>query len=284
MSKEKPLIQLIEEHLRGGIQDLPVFHSVAVKLQQLLSTRSFEIDDIIELIGEDQSLSSRVLKVANSSYYAGLTQIATIKDAIIRLGAQEIANMAMLASQFEFYQSPNETLNRMMQSLWGHALACGVGAKWLARKSGYPGMAAEAFMGGLMHDIGKLALLKVLDDIQKNKETSVHFSDQLIYEIMGAMHEEVGYNLMKSWNFPDFYCDIANGHHKPAFDRANILLVAVRLANMTCKKLGRSMEPADPSLDIFAAPEAQFLGLQDIALSELELVIEDADGITMTSH
>ena len=281
MTEEKPLVQLIQEHLDSGLQDLPVFHSVAVKLQQLLSTRSFEIDDVIELIGEDQSLSSRVLKVANSSYYAGLTKIATIKDAIIRLGAQEIANMAMLASQFEYYQSHNETLNRMMQNLWGHALACAVGAKWIARKSGYPGMAAEAFMGGLMHDIGKLALLKVLDDILKNKETSKQISDQLIYEIMGALHEEVGYNLMKSWNFPDFYCDIANGHHGDDFNQSNILLVSVRLANIACKKLGRTVGTADPSLSLFAAPEAQFLGLKEVALAELEIVIEDADGITM---
>lgn len=282
MTHEKPLLQLIEEHLQGDLQDLPVFHSVAVKLQQLLSSSSFGIDDIIELIGEDQSLSSRVLKVANSSYYAGLTQIATIKDAIIRLGAQEIANMAMLASQFEFYQSSNETLNRMMHSLWGHALACAVGAKWIARKSGYPGLASEAFMGGLMHDIGKLALLKVLDDILKNKETSLHFSDQHIYEIMGTLHEEVGYKLMKSWNFPDFYCEIANGHHTTDFNQSNILLVAVRLADLACKKVGRAVGPSDPSLTFFSAPEAHFLGLQETDLAELEIVIEDADGITMT--
>lgn len=282
MTHEKPLIQLIEEHLSGDLHDLPVFHNVAAKLQQLLSTRSFEIDDIIELIGEDQSLSGRVLKVANSSYYAGLTKIATIKDAIIRLGAQEIANMAMLASQFECYQSTDETLNRAMQSLWGHALACAVGAKWIARKSGYPGLASEAFMGGLMHDIGKLALLKVLDDIRKNNETSASYSDQLVCEIMGAMHESVGYKLMKSWNFPDFYCDITNGHHKADFDQSNILLVAVRLANLACKKGGRAIGPADLSLSLANAPEAYFLGLQEVALAELEIVIEDADGITMT--
>jgi len=279
MTAEKPLVRLIQERLDGNLQELPVFHTVAVKLQQLLSSHSFEIDDIIELISEDQSLSGRVLKVANSSYYAGLSKISTIKDAIIRLGAQEIANMAMLASQFEFYNSSNESLNRMMQGLWGHALACGVGAKWLTRKAGYPGMAAEAFMGGLMHDIGSLALLKVLDDILKNNETSVHFSDQLINEIIEAMHEEVGYNLMKAWNFPDFYCDIARSHHKETFDHSNILLVAVRLSNLACKKLGRSLHPADSSIAIFSAPEAHFLGLKEIALAELEIIIEDADGI-----
>jgi len=279
MTTEKPLIRLIQERLEGNLQELPVFHTVAVKLQQLLATRSFEIDDVIELISEDQSLAGRVLKVANSSYYAGLTKIGTIKDAIIRLGAQEIANMAMLASQFEFYNSPNETLNRMMQGLWGHALACGVGAKWLTRKAGYPGMAAEAFMGGLMHDIGSLALFKVLDDILKSNETSVHFSDQLINEIIEAMHEEVGYNLMKAWNFPDFYCDIARNHHANEFDHGNILLVAVRLSNLACKKLGRSLHPPDPSIAIFSAPEAHFMGLKEVALAELEIIIEDADGI-----
>ncbi len=281
MTTEKPLVRLIQERLEGDLQELPVFHTVAVKLQQLLSSRSFEIDDVIELISEDQSLSGRVLKVANSSYYAGLNKIATIKDAIIRLGAQEIANMAMLASQFEFYNSPNEVLNRLMQSLWGHALACAVGAKWLTRKAGYPGMASEAFMGGLMHDIGSLALLKVLDDIQKNKESSVLFSDQLISEIIEAMHEEVGFNLMKAWNFPDFYCDIAKNHHAAEFDQSNILLISVRLANLTCKKLGRSIYPADPTISLFSAPEAHFLGLKEIALAELEIIIEDADGISM---
>ena len=279
MKPEKPLLQLINEHLAAGLQDLPVFNNVAVKLQQLLASRSFEIDDVIELISEDQSLSSRVLKVANSSYYAGLSKIATIKDAIIRLGAQEIANMAMLASQFDFYQSPNEILNRMMQGLWGHALATAVGAKWLVRKSGYPGMASEAFMGGLMHDIGKLALLKILDDIMKNNESSVHFSEQLINEIMATMHEEVGYNLMKSWNFPDFYCDIAKGHHTEEYDHGNILLLAVRLSNMACKKIGRDLCEPMPEISLATTPESHILGLKEIALAELEIVIEDADTI-----
>lgn len=281
MSAEKPLVVLIEELLAENLQELPVFHSVAVRLQQLLASRTFEIEDVIELISEDQSLSGRVLKMANSSYYAGLTKISTIKDAIVRLGAQEIANMAMVASQFDNYNSPNELLNRLMKELWGHALSCAVGAKWLARKGGYPAMAAEAFMGGLMHDIGKLALLKLFDDLQQQRATTVTFTEQLIKEIMEAMHESVGFTLMKSWNFPDFYCDIAGKHHAQDWDQGNVLMATVRLANLTCRKLGRSLHPADPSLSIFSTPESQFLGLKEIALVELEIVIEDADSLCM---
>ncbi|CAH2031581.1 HDOD domain-containing protein [Trichlorobacter ammonificans] len=279
MTEARQLVELIQTTLRESSQELPVFHTVAVKLQQLLASRTFEIDDVIELISEDQSLSGRVLRVANSSYYAGLSKIATIKDAIVRLGAQEIANMAMLASQFEYYNSSNDVLNRLMQELWGHALSCAVGAKWLTRRGGYPGMAAEAFMGGLMHDIGKLALLKVLDDILRDGQTEVELTEPLIGGIMEAMHEEVGYALMKGWNFPEFYCEIAGRHHAREFDQNNILLVAVRLANLTCRRLGRSHHPRDPSILLSELPETRFLGLSESALVELEIVIEDADGI-----
>lgn len=233
---------------------------------------------VLELISEDQSLAGKVLKVANSSYYAGLSKVATLKDAIVRLGAQEIANVAMMASQFESYQSSNEILNNYMRALWGHALSCAVGAKWLARKAGYPAIAPEAFMGGLLHDIGKLALLKVLDDIIRSGESRSTLTEQLIDEILTNMHEEVGYNLMRSWSLPETYAAIAIQHHKPEFDPGNILLVVVRLANEACRKVGIDVKTY-PEIALVACPEVQALGIKEIALAELEIVVEDAGGL-----
>jgi len=276
MKQEKPLVELINEHLAGDLNNLPVFHSVAVKLQQMLSNREFKIDQIIEQISEDQSLSSQVLKVANSSFYAGLSKVATIKDAVIRLGAQEIANLAMVASQLEIYKSENVILNKYMQDLWSHALSCAVGAKWLARKTGYTNLVSEAFMGGLLHDIGKLAILKVLDDISSNKETTATFSATLINEVMTRMHEEVGLRLMQTWSLPESYGNIAINHHREDFDNTDILLIIVRLANLACKKAGKDMIP-DPGISLIAAPEAHCLGVKEITLAELEILIEDAD-------
>jgi len=276
MKQEKPLVELINEHLAGDLNNLPVFHSVAVKLQQMLSNREFKIDQIIEQISEDQSLSSQVLKVANSSFYAGLSKVATIKDAVIRLGAQEIANLAMVASQLEIYKSENVILNKYMQDLWSHALSCAVGAKWLARKTGYTNLVSEAFMGGLLHDIGKLAILKVLDDISSNKETTATFSATLINEVMTRMHEEVGLRLMQTWSLPESYGNIAINHHREDFDNTDILLIIVRLANLACKKAGKDMIP-DPGISLIAAPVAHCLGVKEITLAELEILIEDAD-------
>lgn len=271
---EKPLIELIKERLQSNLQDLPVFNSVAVKLQQMLARRDFKIDEIIEMICEDQSLASQVLKVANSSYYAGFSSIGTIKDAIVRLGAQEVANMVMMASQTEMYRSENEYLNSSMQKLWIHSLACATGAKWLAKKTGYINLASESFIGGLLHDIGKLALLKVLDDINRSGESRVAFSDALINEILDRMHEDVGYRLMKSWSLPEEYCSIAVNHHKEDFDGNDILLVIVRLSDKACKKTGKSMHP-DASLSLVSSTEAQFLAVKEMTLAELEIVVED---------
>lgn len=273
---EKPLIELINEHLQGDLQGLPVFNSVAVKLQQMLARRDFKMETVIEMISEDQSLASQVLKVANSSYYAGLSTIATIKDAIVRLGAQEVANMVMMASQYEMYRSENEYLNSTMQKLWIHSLACATGAKWLAKKAGYVNLAAESFMGGLLHDIGQLALLKVLDDIHRNRESKAAFSETLIDEILVRMHGEVGYQLMKSWSLPEAYCSIAVNHHKEDFDGNDILLVIVRLSDKACKKTGKSAHP-DPSLSLISLPEAQFLAVKEMTLAELEITVEDAE-------
>ena len=274
-STEKPLIELIKEHLQGDLQGLPVFNSVAVKLQQMLARRDFKINDIIDMVSEDQSLASQVLKVANSSYYAGLSSIATIKDAIVRLGAQEVANMVMMASQYEAYHSENEYLNSLMQKLWIHSLACATGAKWLAKKSGYVNLAAESFMGGLLHDIGQLALLKVLDDIHRNKESKAPFSDTLINEILDRMHGDVGYHLMKSWSLPESYCSIAVNHHKEFFDGNDILLVIVRMSDKACKKVGKSLHP-DASVSLVSSTEAQFLATKELILAELEIIVEDS--------
>jgi HD-like signal output (HDOD) protein len=277
---DKPLVELIKEHLQKDLQGLPVFSSVAVKLQQMLARREFKIDDVIDMISEDQSLASQVLRVANSSYYAGLSSIATIKDAIVRLGAQEIANMVMMASQYEMYHSENEFLNSSMQKLWSHSLSCATGAKWLAKKTGYVNLAAESFMGGLLHDIGQLALLKVLDDINRNKESKVPFSETLISEILIRMHEDVGYQLMKSWSLPEAYSSISINHHKDDFDGNDILLVLVRLSDKACKKVGKALYP-DPSLSLVSSLEAQYLATKEITLAELEIIVEDAGELQM---
>lgn len=89
------------------------------------------------------------------------------------------------------------------------------------------------------------------------------------------MHVEQGCQLMQHWHLPEIYCQVVAGHEAEPWDHGNVLLAMVRLADQTCKKLGIGVHP-DPSLMLFASPEVQVLGLKEIALAELEIVVEDA--------
>jgi HD-like signal output (HDOD) protein len=133
----------------------------------------------------------------------------------------------------------------------------------------------EAFLAGLLHDMGKLFLLKVMEKILSEGKQSVAISPALITEVMESMHVAQGANLMQKWNMPETYCTVARDHHADEWDQGNALLAIVRLVNLTCRKLGVHISP-DPSLVLFGCSEAQFLGVREITMAELEIVIEDA--------
>lgn len=275
MTENKSIVEIITGHLSSNDIDVPVFHAVAIKLQQVLAKPDFKLEEIAQLIIADPGVASQVLRVANSVFYAGLSKVTTIKDAAIRLGAREVSNVAMLATQQDLYRSSNTQFNAAMQTLWKHALCCAIGTKWLAGKTGYGALAHEGFLAGLLHDIGKLFLLKVLDELSKSGELGMSVSPALLNEVLSSMHEEQGYQLMKKWNMPEIYCDVVRDHHKEDWRQANALLALVRLVDQACNKLGIGMCPA-PSAVLFATTEAQVLGAKEIILAELEIVIEDA--------
>src|SRR6266568_1504890 len=130
MHEIKSLVSVINEFLANSSQEIPVFHMVALKLQQVLAKKDYSISEVTQLIVADAALSSQVLRVANSSFYAGLSKVANIKDAVVRLGAAEVANIAMLATQQDLHRTHNEAFNRITQTLWKHSLGCAVGSRW----------------------------------------------------------------------------------------------------------------------------------------------------------
>ncbi|WP_324082566.1 HDOD domain-containing protein [Geomonas sp.] len=268
-------MEIVKERLQTGSPSVPVFHVVALKLQQALSRPEFSIEEIHQLIMADPGLASQVLRAANSPLYAGLTKVGTIREAIIRLGSREVANLAMLTTQKELYRSDDPRYNALMQLLWKHAFCSAVGSKWLARKVGAAELSQEAFLAGLLHDIGKLFLLKVMEEICREENFRMAANRAVLEEVLVALHVEQGQQLMMQWHMPKVYCAVVAGHEEEVWDRGNLLLAIVRLANAACLKLGIGLR-GDPGIILPARAEAQVLGLKEVTLAELEIVIEDA--------
>ena len=102
---EKSLKELIEEQFEANSTQLPVFNRVALELQQLRGDDKVSMEQIAAVIIKDQSMASRVLQVANSSFYGGLKKVETITQAVVRLGLKRVTTLAMVASQLLSHQS-----------------------------------------------------------------------------------------------------------------------------------------------------------------------------------
>jgi HD-like signal output (HDOD) protein len=255
---------------------LPAFPSVAMKLQQALHDRNTRIADLEAMIVGDQALASQILRVANSSFYRGLQTVPTIQKAIIRLGVRQVATLAMAVSQRSLYRVQDPRLDRHMEQLWQHAFASALGSQWVARHCGYQEQAETAFLAGLLHNIGQLVILQVIDELCAGQDLKgAELTEALLLEILDSnMHNAQGYVLMKRWNLPEEYRIVARDHHREPCETGNLLLVIVRLVDQACDKIGIGLRH-DPNVALAATPEATHLSINEIQLAKLEILLED---------
>jgi len=275
-----PLSLTIRRLLTTQPIELPVFHPIAIRLQQLLEIPNFTMDAVIALASEDPSLAGQILKMANSAVYMGRVRTETIKDAVIRLGAQQVSNLAMAASQAGLHESDNKLINGFLQSLWLHSHACAVGSRQLARSAGYPQHADQAYMAGLLHDVGKLYLLKALERLNRSGVAQAALEKDLLLEIFDELHVEQGCRLMEHWNMPKIYYNVVANHHDDNFDTADTVLTVVRVVNAACKLKGIGLI-RNPGIDIQALPETALLQLTQEELDDLFEVLDDAQELSL---
>jgi putative nucleotidyltransferase with HDIG domain len=242
--------------------ELPVFHAIALELQHHLEQPNFSMEKTITLVNEDQSLAGHILKMANSVAYMGLVPIETIKAAVIRLGSRQVCNIAMTVSQSGLHASENEVVHGLMQSLWEHSYSCALGCKWLAENTGNRQYADQAYMAGLLHDIGKLFLLKGMERLNIMGVTQADLEKKLLLEVFEAHHIEQGRRLMRQWNMPDSYCHVVADHHNESFTPGDTVMIIVRFLNAACKVKGLGIEAAI-DIPLLELPEALALNLDE---------------------
>ena len=267
------LLDVINRYIAADTLSLPVFNNAAVRLQMELVKPEPDLRVIEQVITSDQALSSQVLKIANSAFYRGLVEACTVRAAIIRLGMREIGRIVLMAASEQHFRSRDRTIALVMKKLWQHSVGCAYGTAWLARRRDCGVEQSQAFFAGLFHDVGKLFVLMVIEQI-KRKNKSLKLTDSLLMEAMNRLHAREGSRLLTRWNMPGHLHVIARDHHNAEIDAQNRLLVLVRMANLVCRKLGIGLAE-DGSLLLAATPEANLLGLTGTDLAELEGALED---------
>lgn len=224
--------------------EIPAVPMVALKVLRLVNDPNTEIEALQSAIIADQSLSARVLRIANSVYYGSRRNIDTVSDAIIMTGFSTIKNIVLAAATKDVYKK----FGLLEQKLWEHSIGVSVAASILAQEVG--GLSTEeATVAGLLHDVGKV----VMNNSQPERFgvlTEMVYNDRIAYfqkerEVFGFGHAEVGSLFAQRWEFPDGLVDIIRRHHYEHHDdlmdmepARRMLCTVIALADALCVRLG----------------------------------------------
>ena len=240
-SDEKELIASINEF----INNLPTLPVVVQKIISIIGRDNTIARDIAEVIALDVALSAKVLNLANSALYNLANPINTIEHAVALLGFNEVRNLAMGLKMVEAFPE-TDTIGLDRARFWEHSLACALFARYLADTSRKVS-ADEAFLGGLMHDLGKVVLDLFFEE-QWIESQRIAFQDKLSpteaeEKYLGAAHTVVGSWLAQLWKIPRTYQTAMLYHHElppeDFYDPEDILFCEhIRVANVLVNWMG----------------------------------------------
>jgi HD-like signal output (HDOD) protein len=209
----------IERKLES-ITDLPVVPTYIGKILRALDNTDIRAKKLAEYIEKDQALTIKILRAANSPWYGQKGKIATVDLAIIIMGLNTIKEIVigMLVDKF-FSKTPAYLFD--INSFWNYSLFCGSTSRLLARKTNYK-KAGEAFVAGLMHDIGILIIIqyftyefKEIKQLVESGKFDMIKAEELV---LGNNHAEIGAWMAKKWNLPDQLINSVKYHHIPKKD------------------------------------------------------------------
>jgi HD-like signal output (HDOD) protein len=205
------------------ISHIATLPEITVKVVELVEDPKSTAQDLHKVISSDPALCSRILKVVNSSFYGLPGQIGSINRAIVMLGLNAVKNIAIAASLAKLFRGGDLTANFSARELWTHSNVTAAAAKMVANSLRL-GLADEAFLAGLIHDIGLMVemqadrnkLIEVLRRVGADAK-GVPATDLITAEIavFEANHQDFGAGLCEKWKFPKSFAMVTGFHHRP---------------------------------------------------------------------
>ena len=227
---------------------LKPFPAVAQNALAVLADPDARMKAIVEAIERDPALASRVLRVANSAQYRGARKCSSINEAVVRLGSREVHQVVASVATMGMFQDGSGLGKRWREHLVGVAAV----ARILGEEHGTQ-IAGQAFLAGLVHDIGKLLSLQVKEIPYETLAPKLfdHADELHVVEriLVGYDHAVLGGHVLSQWRFPETISQVAAWHHQPgrAFTEGGevgLLVALVRLADAVEYRVGAPLDEA----------------------------------------
>lgn len=271
--------QIVSKAL-GKIGDIATLPEVTLRIIQVVEDPKSTARDLHDIIKNDPPLSAKILKVVNSAFYGLPGQIANVDRAIVLLGLRAVKNIAIATSVTRLFKGARPVSGFDPKELWRHCMAVGVLSRMIFNKVDKP-LAEEAFLAGLIHDLGIIVTFQAFGDTFGELIGRVRDEGQswcvAETELFGVDHQSFGLGLATKWKFPMGLRAAMGFHHFPdrVTDDQKQLVSAVHLADMIAcvDKKGFSLTVGED--EAVVAPELMdTLGLTD---SDLETLRSDLD-------
>lgn len=235
---DKKLVQFI-----GGINSLPSLPPLFDRLMELIESQETSTNQIAAVINEDIAMAAQILKLVNSAFFSLSRRIETIQEAVSYLGL-DILRQLVLAQHLFAQCSAQERTTFKLDELWQHSLCTATLAKAIAENDNVCGtIGNSAYLAGLLHQIGKLILMRhlpeiyteILQEVQQQGKSQV----QAESERLGTNHAIIGGYLTSLWGLPHNITEAVSLHHDthPSLEicKMSPVLEAVWHANRICR-------------------------------------------------
>ncbi|PIE65315.1 MAG: hypothetical protein CSA26_04400 [Desulfobacterales bacterium] len=200
------------------IDALPSLPAIVSEIMNITADPESSAEDLMKALLPDQSMCATILKIANSAFFGLPRQVNTLEKAVMVLGFDEIRNIVLGKAVFNSFKGLKNNNREMIEDFWKHCFVCGLAAKLIAEKLHLS--PSEYFIAGLIHDIGKLAMLMVLGGEHSGiiDQTGLPYRQSFIreQELFSIGHDEVGYRLLNRWLFPKPLLNGIRYHHLPS--------------------------------------------------------------------
>src|SRR5207247_2630452 len=179
-------------------------------LAQIRNEEKADLGQISRLMLNDAAITASLLRVANSATFAGLAAVSDLDQAIGRLGLRQVGATVTALAHRGLFRPPSPERTEMLRGMWDHARASAITTRTLAESEGAD--AVESYLAGLLHDTGKLLVLKGIDDLEQRSGTT-RLKPETVVELMEALHGELGCGVLRAWRIAEPICRVTLHHH-----------------------------------------------------------------------
>ncbi|MDR4474551.1 MAG: HDOD domain-containing protein [Nitrospira sp.] len=246
------------------VGELPTLPHVVQKLASMIGRPNVSAEEIGILIEKDQVLSAKVLRLANSPFYGFPSRIASVAHAVVVLGLNVVKGLTLCATAFDMMR------NAGMNDLWRHSLGVAITSHILGTKAGMKNP-EEVFVGGLLHDIGKVVLYVKWPDVGRQITQATQHTSHSLMETEQALfevtHADVGGWLATAWHLPTSLREPILHHHTPtAAQDAKLQTAIVHVADVLVKGLACG-NPGDDLVPPLSRQAWELVGLDPQSLA-----------------